>query len=171
MKNLRFLLVVAMFASLSGCGGGSSGGGGAGFTGTFDGTIAGVLSAPGTGLAPLPVSGAIRIVVNTDGSVDGTVSDSGTAFSARGTRSGSTITIAVPGSSLNSPGLICSGVLTFTGTISGNTITGSFSGTIVCNGVTIIISGTFGATKTSEATLARGAANGIIQSIRNVVAQ
>ena len=143
---MKAITIVVLSFLLTACGGGSSGGGGgapASFAGMYGGIATITLSAPG--MAPETIRGSIRFEIDGQGNI---TSDPGTDFSGTGTLNGNRFTVAVPGSSLNQPGLRCTGAFVFTGSISGNTIDGSISVSgFVCNGVPIQVSGTFQAAR------------------------
>ena len=145
MKKLALMIIPVL---LIGCGGGgsSSGGGGgtpASFAGTYNGFSTATISAPG--LAPDTITGTIQIVIDAQGNV---TSDPNTAFSGTGTLNGSAVTVTVPAATFNQPGVACAGVIVITGTISGNTITGTISARgLTCNGIPFQINGTFEVTR------------------------
>jgi len=136
------LVCVVLVVAISACGGdgGTSSGGGTSFVGTYTGPGTVIATAPG--VAPISDSETITVVVN----ADNTVIISASTDQFLGTISGNTFTVSIPASDLNKPGLVCTGVFSAVGTGSGITFTGTFSGSVVCNGVPVSVSGTFTAT-------------------------
>lgn len=162
---------IALAVMLTACGGGDSSSGGGGDAGEaaggaggpapaagggnpgnrFAGRYAGIgtitLNAPG--LPPESVTGSITFVIDSRGNV---TSDPGIPQSGTGRLNGNSFTVTVPGSRFNEPGLNCSGSLLIRGTVSGQTINGTFSGSgFTCNGVPVQLSGTYSATRTGPA--------------------
>ena len=151
MKSFRdWFCVLSCFilvSYLTACGGGSSSsGGGTSFAGTYSGTWNATLSAGGTSQSG---TGIITIVVNPDGTV---VIDPETSIPGTGSVNGNSFTGGWDASSFNTPGLTCSGSLSLSGTISGNTVTGTIGPSqFICNGVQFTARGTFTASKTAKA--------------------
>ena len=143
LKN--FVLVAFLF--LTACGGGSSGGGGSTqFAGTYSGTETLTITFQGQAETG---SGALTITITPDGRVTvvdeaGTVhrgSLNGVNFNAMGGAQGLT--------DPSTPGVTCNINQTYVGSVNGNTITGTASGSITCTGATTItanFSGNFTAT-------------------------
>ena len=96
-------------------------------------------------------TGIIVLVVNPDNTV---VIDPNTPVPGSGNIDGNTIAAGWAGSSFNTPGITCSGGVTITGSVSGESITGTIGpSTLTCNGVKFSIRGTFNAAKTAKALL------------------
>ena len=143
---MKAITIVVLSFLLTACGGGSSGGGGgapASFAGMYGGIATITMSAPGA--TPQTIRGTIQFEIDGQGNI---TSDPGTDFSGTGTLNGNRFTVTVPASSLNEPGLRCTGAIVFTGSISGDSMNGSISVSgFVCNGVPIQVSGTFQAAR------------------------
>ena len=92
------------------------------FAGTYDGLATITLSA--RGVPPETISGTIQFVIDARGNV---TSDPASSASGSGRLKGNSFTVTVPGARFNQPGLRCSGALLMNGTVSGNTITGTFA--------------------------------------------
>lgn len=137
---------------LSACGGGSSGGGGGGgFAGTYIGPATFNLSGGGVSES---TTGAQQIVISGDNTVS--VGDPGEPPVGTGALTGKSFTVNVPGSFANQPGIVCTGTVVVTGTVNGNTITGTFSSVqFVCNGIPISVTGNFSAQRTQAGTTSR----------------
>ena len=145
------LVTIIFVVALSACGGGGSdsgGGGDASFVGTYRGPLTLIITPPG--VAPISVPGVMTVVINPDGTV---VVDPGTPTEFSGIISGNTFTASLPAPLLNEPGFNCTGTVNVTGTGAGNMFTGTFSGSVVCNGVPMTISGTFTVSKIAKAPL------------------
>ena len=142
-------LIIAM--TLAGCGGGSSSGGAGGgsFTGTYSGTFTLTVSAPGSGVAPVTVPGTTTVVINPNGTV---VVDPGPE-QFTGTITGNKFTASFPASDLNEPGFTCSGTITLVGTGTGNTFTGTVGGPVTCNGISMMVTGSFNVSRIAKALL------------------
>src|SRR5262249_42039441 len=138
---------VALWA-IAGCGGGGGGSHSSGpsLVGRYLGTANTVIKGP---TSSMPLNGSIQFDLAADNTV--TVSDPGQAPFGSGTLSGNTVTVTAPGSAFNSPGVSCSGTVTFGGTISGTSLNGNISsGGVSCNGASFNISGTFATTLHAE---------------------
>lgn len=171
---MKTLMMFAVFFALSACGGGGDSSSGAGGTapvshaGTYNGFAMVTVSMPG--LAPETVTGTIQIVIDTAGNV---TSDPNTPFSGDGTLTGNSFTVMVPAGSVNQPGIACAGMIVITGTVSGNTTSGSISGdAVACNGVPVQISGTFEAARAPGPSQSRAASpvgDSLMESLRRAL--
>jgi hypothetical protein len=155
----------ALTIVLVGCsGGGGHGGTSPSHVGTYLGTANTTLTGP-TGT--VPVNGSIQFVVAPDNTVS--VSDPGRPPFGSGTLSGDTFVTSAPGSTLNSPGVSCTGSVAFDGTIAGVTMSGTVSsGGLKCNGVPFTVAGTFTATLQAEVPR-RPAVGGVMEMMRNAI--
>lgn len=76
--------------------------------------------------------------------------------SAKLSSNGNQFTINVPASTLNEPGFTCTGTLIVSGTINGNTTSGTFSSSaLVCIGIAGTVTGNFSAEKTGAGSQSR----------------
>lgn len=163
--TLRIFLASFVSLVLAACGGSgsSSSGGGGSFAGSYSGTATITITGGG---ASSTVTGAFVIVINPDGSV---VTDPGTDFSGFGTLTGSTVIVNISASTFNEPGLSCLGSFRFEGTIAGNRITGTISGSsITCNGIPFTVTGSFNVVRvgSSRAVLDGRVMSGIGSALR-----
>ena len=140
--------------ALTGCGGGSSSSGGGGATpaqlaGTYTATGTITVTTPDGASTTVPFSTSI-IVIGADGRV---TIDPDTPFEVTGTLNGNSFAISTPAASLNDAELTCTGIITFSGTVSGTVINGSISGNdLICNNISVTITGTYTANKAAAAT-------------------
>lgn len=168
MKQLHSLVFISLVAMIvSACGGGSSGGaGGAHLAGTYNGLATVTLSAPG--VPSETDTGTIQIVVDAEGNV---TTDPGTSFAGTGTLDGNKFTTTVPARFLNEPGLTCTGAIIINGTISGDTMTGTFSSSgLTCNGIAIQLTGTFEANRAAaSAGVLQRTGPAVLENLRDTV--
>ena len=127
------ILVYTMTLLLAACGGGDSSSdssAGTRFTGLQ--TIV-VLGNASQAAFVMTVSGT-TVTINDDD------------FTASGTLNGNNFTVTVPNFTATVDGITCTFTnLTYTGSISGTTASGNLSGSAVCSGITLSITGTFSA--------------------------
>ncbi len=153
--NMATIVLVLALLALAGCGGGSSSSG-AGGGGGVSIQHAGMYLGQGTISATLPVVGSISEPVSIKLAIDaaGTVTVDPDGDSLTGAMNGDAFAINLPASSLNEPGLACSGTLTMAGTVTGGTVNGTFSSNgAVCNGLPAQVGGGYTASKTATAAL------------------
>ena len=131
-------MATTFVVAVTGCGGGGSssgGGGGAQFAGTYQGTYQMTMTGGGRSTSG---SGPIVIVIQPDNKV---IRDPGSDNSL-GILTGNSFSINNRGSSLNRPGVSCSGTFSLNGTVQGTQITGTLSSTnLRCNGMPLTITG------------------------------
>jgi hypothetical protein len=143
MRKYFLTLISALALTFTACGGGRSSSGGSSSDGLYTGTQTLVLSSPGLASTSTPatfameVSGSTVTVLDPDFTASATL-DANNRFSA------SSPTVSFP-----VEGITCTGRLTYTGTVSGNTASGNLSGSFNCGGLVITVSGTFTATRGS----------------------
>jgi hypothetical protein len=158
-----FGLVVALLV-LASCGGGGGSTGPSNFAGTYVGTANITLTSPG---GSQQVTGSIQFDIAPDGTV--TVSDPGQPPYGTGALSGNTFVVTAPGSSLNSPGVSCTGTITFEGTVGGAMMNGTISSSgLRCNNVPFTLTGTFTATLQTQVPT-RPTGGGVIQWLKDAV--
>lgn len=144
-RKLFVVYIMALAVALSGCGGGSSSSGAgraAAFAGTYNGTGTIELT---TGRGTETGMIGVQVVISEQGNV---VTDPNSGFSGVGSLDGNQFTVAIPARLLNEPGLQCTGAIIITGTVSGDTIQGTFTSSgFVCNGQAGQVNGTFQAVR------------------------
>lgn len=147
---MKKLLVLLFSLGLTACGGGGSGGGSGGspFDGNYNGVATVVFSAPGIPNSTELITTNFTISGTTIAITDGEISGTGTL-----NPDGS---FSIPFSGIDTlDGITCQLNLTFTGTVSGNTVTGNVSGSAPCSGfgisVTVAIQGSFSANRVGRA--------------------
>ena len=153
MKHVRaamnFMVFMTFTLVLSACGSSdsSSGAGGGELRGRYSGTWTATLSGAGQ---TLPGNGTMTILINPDGSV---VVDPESQNPGSGTLTGNNINVNWPVSTLNQPGVTCTGDgLSLVGTAANNSITGSIGpDSFTCNGVAFNVRGNFNVSKTARA--------------------
>jgi len=166
-KQIALLASFILAIFLTSCGGGSSSGGPQ-FVGTYIGTATLTLSAPAG--SETGENLGVQFVISPNGVVS--VSDPGMPVYAEGPLTGNTFLIIAAGSVLDEPGvLMCTGTFTFTGTISGNMMTGTVSSdNLGCNGVPFTLTGSFTATLQAQGSISLPA-KGLRDQIRESVKQ
>lgn len=150
IKEFVLLFLSALFlTTLASCGGGGSDSGGGGGTDTeFAGTYIGneTLSAPGVAPTTSPITIVIASVTITDAN----------GFQYTGELTGNTFTASAVVTVPPGFGISCQPTtVTYTGSISGDTITGSSTGNFACTGpggsANFTVGGTFTATRNNQA--------------------
>jgi hypothetical protein len=154
MFKLARIVLLSGSVMVSACGGGSSSGGGGGgptqFAGTYNGTETLTITFLGeskTGSAP------ITITIGNDGTVtvvdEAGIAHRGSLNNASFTANGSEEGLTDP----ELPGVTCDAAQTYTGTVDGDTITGTTSGNLSCtqggSDFTATFSGDFSATRSN----------------------
>lgn len=163
---MRRLLILAFTGLLlMSCGGGSSSSTSSSQVpvGTYRGTLNLTVSGGGVSVSD---SGPIVIVVAADHTV--TVG----SFPGSAPLNGNTFTLSTPASSLNGPGLTCSGTLIFTGTFVNTTVTGNPSSKgLVCNGLSATLTGNYSGTLQAEIPRGTDADTDVTATIRRALEQ
>ncbi len=158
-KFLVFVFAFPLF-TLTGCGGGSSSSGAGGaapaqHVGTYTGTLTLMVNVPG--VLSEQISGPITVVVSPDGVVSISAQCNFGPCVTPGSINGDNVTAGGDSNFDAGDGITCSGTESWQGTISGNTINGSASGSGNCSGpggvVGFTLTGNFSATKTDEAAM------------------
>lgn len=148
MEKLNVIAFFSLFLFLSACGGGSSSGGGQTNDGVFSGSAEFTLSAEGeseTQIVPIGFVIQNNVITNFtlgDEMTEPSVALTGNSFSVSGSQD---MAITTDGVSCITP------ILTLSGTVAGDTITGNLSGAIECTvsgeTITVEVSGAFTATR------------------------
>ena len=173
VQVLFFTLFASLLFATNGCGGGGDdgvvGGGGGGstpHTGIYNATL--TVNFSGTGLPPFSETASGTVQITDDGSVFLTIADDdGDLFGGQGTLVGDTFSIT-DSEEVTVDGVTCSGSVTINGTVSGDTISGPITGSLVCNGIPVNISGNLQATHAPTASLHRPptlAAGGMVRAM------
>ena len=142
-----YVNLVCLVTLLAACGGGdSSSGGGQDFSGTYPGAGTGTVTVGG---GTFPFGGSFVIVIAPNGTVS--YREMGMTLGT-GTMLGNKFLVDIPASTLNQPGLSCTGLLKVEGEVVGTQIKVTFSSkTVRCNGAAVTITGTGTATKNAKA--------------------
>ena len=166
VQVLFFSLFACLLFATHGCGGGGNNGGVVGGGGGGSSPNAGIYNATltvnvsGTGVPSLSETATGTVRITDDGSVFLTIADDdGDLFGGQGALVGDSFSIT-DSDEVTVNGLTCSGSVTINGTVSGETISGPISGSLVCNGIPISISGNLQATRAPTASLHGTAARG-----------
>lgn len=149
---MKRYLICMLAVMITACGGGGSSGGAGGavsdggnnpFAGSYTGTATVTLSAPG--VKPVTNTMPISIVISADGTI--VVEDDGKVYGT-GKLDGNSFAMT-NAAQYSSDGITCTGPQSFSGTVSGTSITGRITGTANCTGpngsVSISMNGTFSA--------------------------